>query len=191
MQRGAQDSAACRLLRSVVEFAICRAHCEKIISCRGKKSKLRTAVPNSRVSVLFSPYQFTPFNLIYLGISSSLLLSITLSCCYDVKCCLLHIVQEYSLNPALRLKDEVLHEIQTAGVSPGPTIVVSRPAVNEGGGKSHQTDKLQWQYFDERAYVDKTKLKPGQDAYARNKFNQAASDQLMSNRDIPDSRHPL
>lgn len=75
-------------------------------------------------------------------------------------------------------------------MSVGPTVFPSQPAVSEGSN-IYENDKLQWQYFDERAYVDKTKLKPGQDAYARNKFNQAASDQLMSNREIPDSRHPL
>lgn len=52
-------------------------------------------------------------------------------------------------------------------------------------------DKLKWQYFDEAAYIVKTKLQSGQDAFARNKFNQAASDQLKSNRDIPDTRHPM
>ena len=55
-----------------------------------------------------------------------------------------------------------------------------------------QTDnRLQWQYFDERAYVDKTRLQPGQDAYARHKFNQGSSDRLLSNRNVPDTRHHL
>ena len=72
-------------------------------------------------------------------------------------------------------------------MSAGSTIAVS----HDERSKTHESDKLEWQYFDEKAYVDKTKLKPGQDAYARNKFNQAASDKLMSNREIPDSRHPL
>ena len=50
--------------------------------------------------------------------------------------------------------------------------------------------QLHWQYFDEREYVDKTRVKPGEDAYGKNKFNQVASDNLKSNRDIPDTRHP-
>jgi len=100
------------------------------------------------------------------------------------------LVQEYSVNEALRLKDEVLREIQTVRMTADPSVLPSRAAASDGN-KSHENDKLQWQYFDERAYVDKTKLKPGQDAYARNKFNQAASDQLKSNREIPDSRHTL
>lgn len=40
----------------------------------------------------------------------------------------------------------------------------------------------------QQAYVSKTKLRRGEDAYAHNKFNQAASDALKSNRDIPDVR---
>lgn len=44
-------------------------------------------------------------------------------------------------------------------------------------------------YFNEKAYIDKTRVKPGEDAYAKNKFNQAASDDIPSNRDIPDARN--
>ncbi|CAD5118027.1 DgyrCDS6767 [Dimorphilus gyrociliatus] len=44
-------------------------------------------------------------------------------------------------------------------------------------------------YFDEKKYIDKTRIKPGEDAYARNKFNQAASDDIPSGRDIPDARN--
>ena len=99
------------------------------------------------------------------------------------------LVQESHVNPALRLKDEVQRDIQTERANAAVTVFPNQLPVYED--QSHENDKLQWQYFDERAYVDKTKLQPGQDAYARNKFNQAASDQLMSNREIPDSRHPL
>ncbi|XP_077995464.1 polypeptide N-acetylgalactosaminyltransferase 2-like [Glandiceps talaboti] len=48
-----------------------------------------------------------------------------------------------------------------------------------------------YQSFDERTYISKTLLSSGQDAYARNKFNQAASDKLKMDRDIPDTRNPL
>ena len=98
-------------------------------------------------------------------------------------------VQDYYVNQALRLKDEVIREIKTVGISAGPTVYSIQPAVY--ASPSREDDKLQWQYFDEKAYIDKTKLQHGQDAYARNKFNQAASDRLLSNREIPDSRHPL
>lgn len=49
--------------------------------------------------------------------------------------------------------------------------------------------RLSWEYFDEKAYIDKKRVLPGQDAYQRNKFNQVASDNLKSNRDIPDTRN--
>ena len=47
---------------------------------------------------------------------------------------------------------------------------------------------VNWKYFNEREYIDASGLKPGEDAYKRNKFNQKASDKLPSNRQIPDTR---
>jgi len=78
--------------------------------------------------------------------------------------------------------------MQTIRASADLTVYPTWPAGHQS--HSHDSDRLQWSYFDERQYVDKTKLQPGQDAYARNKFNQEASDRLPSNREIPDSRHP-
>ncbi|XP_012939723.1 polypeptide N-acetylgalactosaminyltransferase 2 [Aplysia californica] len=46
-----------------------------------------------------------------------------------------------------------------------------------------------WTEFDEEKYVAKTRLRPGEDPYTRNKFNQKASDGTRSNRDVPDTRH--
>jgi len=46
-----------------------------------------------------------------------------------------------------------------------------------------------WMYFNEEAYISKGRLKPGEDAYQNNKFNQEASDKLPSNREVPDFRH--
>lgn len=62
-------------------------------------------------------------------------------------------------------------------------------ADTENSSENEESVKLKWQYFDETAYIDKTRLQPGQDAYIRNKFNQAASDRMKSNRDIPDTRN--
>ncbi|XP_046559362.1 polypeptide N-acetylgalactosaminyltransferase 2-like [Haliotis rubra] len=48
-----------------------------------------------------------------------------------------------------------------------------------------------WEEYDEKSYVDKKRVRPGEDNYARNKFNQLASDNTKSNRDVPDTRHQL
>lgn len=82
-------------------------------------------------------------------------------------------------NPALRLKESVIE--------------LERKKYPEKDGAQDvevKSSQLSWQYFDEQAYIDQTKVLPGQDAYAKNKFNQAASDRLKSNRDVPDTRHP-
>ncbi|VDN27417.1 unnamed protein product [Cylicostephanus goldi] len=47
---------------------------------------------------------------------------------------------------------------------------------------------LSFSEFDVDAYIAKGKLKPGEDKYAANKFNQAASDAASVKRDIIDSR---
>ncbi|XP_070578337.1 polypeptide N-acetylgalactosaminyltransferase 2-like [Ptychodera flava] len=48
-----------------------------------------------------------------------------------------------------------------------------------------------YQTFDQKTYLSKTIVQTGQDAYARNKFNQVESDKLKMDRDIPDTRNPL
>lgn len=48
-----------------------------------------------------------------------------------------------------------------------------------------------WEYFDEAGYIRGGALRTGEDPYIRNRFNQEASDTLPSNRDIPDTRHPM
>lgn len=49
--------------------------------------------------------------------------------------------------------------------------------------------KVRWQDFDQDLYVGATVVKPGQDPYARNKFNQVESDKLRMDRGVPDTRH--
>ncbi|XP_003699412.1 polypeptide N-acetylgalactosaminyltransferase 2 isoform X1 [Megachile rotundata] len=51
--------------------------------------------------------------------------------------------------------------------------------------------RVTWNYFDEQGYVSRGGLRAGEDPYARNKFNQEASDGLPSNRDIPDTRSAM
>ena len=83
-------------------------------------------------------------------------------------------------NPALRLKPTVIEAISGRTTLPASFQWTHVEASNQQS----------WQYFNEKIYIDRTRLKPGQDAYARNKFNQQASDRIKSNRDIPDTRHP-
>ncbi|CAG0883703.1 unnamed protein product [Darwinula stevensoni] len=52
------------------------------------------------------------------------------------------------------------------------------------------SEKQEWRYFDERKYIEEKSLRVGEDPYRRNKFNQAISDSLKTNRPIPDTRHP-
>lgn len=49
--------------------------------------------------------------------------------------------------------------------------------------------KVRWQDFDQDLYVGATVVRPGQDPYARNKFNQLESDKLRMDRGVPDTRH--
>lgn len=80
--------------------------------------------------------------------------------------------QEQEANRALRLKDESVREERASGSQALDT-------------------RLTWNYFDERSYIERGRLLAGEDPYRRNKFNQAESDKLRSNRDIPDTRHPM
>lgn len=50
---------------------------------------------------------------------------------------------------------------------------------------------VSWDYFDESGYISRGSLRTGEDPYIRNRFNQQASDSLPSNREIPDTRHPM
>ena len=87
-------------------------------------------------------------------------------------------------NPALRLK-ETFSEPKFVSSKVGSA---SQKRVRPSSIATADS-RLPWKYFDEVEYIAKTKVQPGEDAYARNKFNQAASDRLRSNRDIPDTRH--
>lgn len=57
-----------------------------------------------------------------------------------------------------------------------------------GGGGGSATE---WEYFDEAGYIRGGALRTGEDPYIRNRFNQEASDALPSNREVPDTRHPM
>ncbi|CAH1174067.1 unnamed protein product [Phaedon cochleariae] len=95
-----------------------------------------------------------------------------------------------SENKALRLKDAATMTSYAAAEesAPGPAVPMALK-----GLPSYETadSRLAWTYFDERAYVAGGRLKGGEDPYARNRFNQLASDGLPSNRDIPDTRNAM
>ena len=92
--------------------------------------------------------------------------------------------------PKLLFHDD--HKIRAAPYERENKPVVITPVaqkVLEFVGRADET--VPWQEFDEKTYVDKTRVKPGEDSYAKNKFNQLASDNIKANRGVPDTRHQL
>lgn len=107
------------------------------------------------------------------------------------------VLQTSDENRALRLKDStalVMAEEQSLVSAGSDAMNRVLPAVSPGVAFSTAVSlpldhRLTWKYFDERGYVERGRLHVGEDPYHRNKFNQAESDRLPSNRDIPDTRH--
>lgn len=92
-------------------------------------------------------------------------------------------------NRALRLKEELLssREISANGVDAFSS--ASGPdRLAPSGLQPPDLTGVDWKYFSESAYITGNTLRAGEDAYARNKFNQAASDKIASNREVPDTR---
>ena len=85
-------------------------------------------------------------------------------------------------NRALRLKDIWTPD----GWNGQATSATSIPTGFDGAGSVGSAGP--GDYLDERSYVAVGALKPGEDPYARNRFNQRASDKLPSNRPVPDER---
>lgn len=88
-----------------------------------------------------------------------------------------------SENLALRLKDSAVTAQQ------GQAISKAAAGAGAAGGGSSSVGLRPSMFLDEEAYIAAATLAPGADAYTRNKFNQAESDKLASNRDVPDTRH--
>ncbi|CAH1100559.1 unnamed protein product, partial [Psylliodes chrysocephalus] len=92
-----------------------------------------------------------------------------------------------SENKALRLKDGITsvpsYVQDDTDLGPGVPMALQSLETTDG--------RLAWNYFDESGYVSKGRLLKGEDPYGRNKFNQLASDNLPSNREIPDTRNAM
>jgi len=92
-------------------------------------------------------------------------------------------------NRALRLKEELLsgRDISANGMDAFSS--ASGPdRLAPSGLQPPDLTGVDWKYFSESAYITGNTLRAGEDAYARNKFNQAASDKITSNREVPDTR---
>lgn len=92
-------------------------------------------------------------------------------------------------NRALRLKEELLssREVSANGVDAFSS--ASGPdRLAPSGLQPPDLTGVDWKYFSESAYITGNTLRAGEDAYARNKFNQAASDKIASNREVTDTR---
>ncbi|XP_017777755.1 PREDICTED: polypeptide N-acetylgalactosaminyltransferase 2 [Nicrophorus vespilloides] len=85
-------------------------------------------------------------------------------------------------NKALRLKDLSVEAEDNRSLD-SPAALIQSAETTDG--------RLTWNYFDESGYVSRAGLRAGEDPYFRNRFNQVASDNLPSNRDIPDTRNAM
>lgn len=68
---------------------------------------------------------------------------------------------------------------------------IQMPVTKPGSANGFTGKKVPWQEFDEKGYVDKKRVQAGEDPYARNKFNQEASDNIPAKHHVPDTRHML
>lgn len=92
-------------------------------------------------------------------------------------------------NRALRLKSD-RYALMSADDQPTNRHVDSSPSsLTDGQSELFTPFSTLSSYLDETAYVAAGGLRPGDDAYSRNKFNQLASDSLRSNRPVPDTRN--
>jgi len=93
-------------------------------------------------------------------------------------------------NRGLRLKDDLAPSggRTGTGLSPAVDLIIEESGPSGSKETGGEMSGVEWRYFQELAFIQGNTLKEGEDAYARNKFNQAASDKVLSNRDVPDTR---
>lgn len=90
-------------------------------------------------------------------------------------------------NRALRLKETPTVAVAAQYVE---ELIPSTPfGVAILANPESSSSRVTWDYFDETGYVQRGRLRQGEDPYLRNRFNQQASDALSSNRIIPDTRN--
>lgn len=102
-----------------------------------------------------------------------------------------HMVRRHKESPQGMPMDQVMLVTEVKKVITGSNFG-SGPKVNSGGfDDEEERDDVRWQDFDSESYLNKQRLKPGQDAYARNKFNQQSSDDTKPDREVPDTRNHM
>lgn len=95
-------------------------------------------------------------------------------------------------NRALRLREAATAAQYVDDVSASTSSLLSHQSAPSNNNLSPNTSpRLSWDYFDEIGYIQRGGLRTGEDPYLRNRFNQQASDQLPSNRNIPDTRNQM
>lgn len=96
-------------------------------------------------------------------------------------------------NRALRLRENSSPWHYVEDASPPSSSSLAHPSSTKirTSSEGRSGHGLSWDYFDEMNYIRKGSLRTGEDPYVRNRFNQQASDQLASNRVIPDTRNQV
>lgn len=96
-------------------------------------------------------------------------------------------------NRALRLRETATapQYLDETSASTSPAQHSSGTGVQLGFLIGDTSPRVSFDYFDEAGYIQRGGLRTGEDPYQRNRFNQQASDQLPSNRAIPDTRNQM